>query len=292
MPLDMSRGSFFLCKALNCLSGDPQMLIAASSMIIFPAIGYFLYKNAEDVVLASYLFVTLLVFAACMNFMRQAMAIAVVLCGFQFFLRKDRKLLFLASVVLASSFHQTALVAATLLVMVLWKFSKLTMVLYCGLMTAFLVLPDLMFELAASSLGAYEAYASTHFANANYFGAVIRASFFALLALAVLYRGDDEGIAATSATGVFGPSFSRHCAMTTLTLLVAAIQTEIIGRVYLYFSVFFVVAVSNVIIRFASYERFLYRYGIVLSSFVYAMTVLLLRPEWYRVTDYCFFWIA
>lgn len=101
-------GWFVYCKLLGMISQDKQFFIFASSLVIYGAIAVYIYKYAEDIVLETVAFYTILTFFNHMAMTAQATAVAVVLLALPLlFNRKFIK--FAIVVIVASTLHQTAL---------------------------------------------------------------------------------------------------------------------------------------------------------------------------------------
>ena len=101
-------------KLIAIVFVDPQWYIAIHSLIVIGVTGWFIYRNSDDVVLSSVMFITTNVWFMYMNIMRQALACSVCLIAVEVWKRKDIKIkrwiLFFALVVLASTFHSSAVV--------------------------------------------------------------------------------------------------------------------------------------------------------------------------------------
>lgn len=101
-------GWLVYCKLLGMISQDKQFFIFVSSLVIYGAIAIYIYRYAEDIVLETVAFYTLLTFFNHMTMTAQATAGAVVLLALP--LLFNRKFVrFAIVVIVASTLHQTAL---------------------------------------------------------------------------------------------------------------------------------------------------------------------------------------
>lgn len=116
-------GYFAFNKLLSYLSDDPQFFVFSSSLFVFSAVAYFIYKNSEDVVMSTVLFVTFNMFFMYMNIIRQAIAIAIILFGFEQIKRKHY-IKFILFVVVASLVHNSAWMALLFIPMSILPFKK------------------------------------------------------------------------------------------------------------------------------------------------------------------------
>jgi len=116
-------GFVLLSRFLGVISSDPQILIIATSIIIFGLFARFIYINSQDVILSTFLFISMRFFFLYMNIMRQAIAIVIILLGFEY-LKKNKNLRYCLAVFLASAFHYSALVALPLILFKRIRYKK------------------------------------------------------------------------------------------------------------------------------------------------------------------------
>lgn len=121
--INLESGYLIFCKILTYISNDVQLLIIVSSLIVIPAYGYFIYKNSSNVLISTILFLLLNSFFMSMNIVRQEIAIAILIFGYQFLI-KNKNISFIISVILASLFHQSAILCVLLLPISKMKFTK------------------------------------------------------------------------------------------------------------------------------------------------------------------------
>lgn len=102
-------GYLYFNKFIGLLTSDNQLFLGVISAAIFLPIGYVIYKNSVNVYLSIIALVTLGIFNFSFSGLRQSIAIGLVFLSYEFI--KKRKLLwFILIVLLASSFHKSALV--------------------------------------------------------------------------------------------------------------------------------------------------------------------------------------
>ncbi|MBR7112818.1 MAG: EpsG family protein [Clostridia bacterium] len=101
-------GFRLLCYVLTRFTANGQWLIVVSSVLIHGSVSFFIYRHAKNIYLAFYLYLAMMIYPFYLNIMRQALAIAVLLFAWDFF--KKRQILPYAGVVLlAATFHTSAL---------------------------------------------------------------------------------------------------------------------------------------------------------------------------------------
>ncbi|SFM25880.1 EpsG family protein [Gracilibacillus orientalis] len=101
-------GYIFLNKLSAYISNNDQIILFVTSFVFLFGIGYFIYKNSNNVVFSLYLFVSLFLYFFSFNGIRQAIAMSIIASGFH--LIRERKLKkYLVIVCIASLFHITAI---------------------------------------------------------------------------------------------------------------------------------------------------------------------------------------
>lgn len=108
-PYGVESGAQLFFWLLSRVFHDPQWIIVVSSAIYVISILYCFWNNSKNIPLALTMYICLGLMSFEMQGMRQAIAMSICLFAFEF--AKRRKLLhFLALVLLAMQFHQTAVV--------------------------------------------------------------------------------------------------------------------------------------------------------------------------------------
>ena len=276
-------GFLVLCKLLNYISSDPQLLIAVSSLIINVPIGIFIYRNSTKPGLSIFLYLGLTLYTQNMNIMRNAMAVAVVLLAFEA-LKERRNVLFFALIALATGFHQTA--PFLLILWPLWRlgFNRKTLLVYCVLCVGLFVFAIPASDLLATLLGRDRIY-NESFTGSNYFGALFKV-LLALFITGVIFNymrvGQKRGVALTQVDRFY-------CHMLMLWIMFAALgmQIEIFARIGVYFNIFAVVGVARAL-RFVNNkgERAFVELLIGSVALCYFVIIGLYRPEWQGAIPY------
>lgn len=94
---------------LSRITDEPQMIIIASSAIIVFSACFFIYRNSIDPAMSVVLFVTLGLLDFEFQGMRQSIAMSICILSYEFV--KNKKLIpFVLMVLLATTFHRTAIV--------------------------------------------------------------------------------------------------------------------------------------------------------------------------------------
>ena len=113
------RGFNLLMVFLNRINRDPQTLIIVSAVFTITVYVYVIVKNASDLPF-SLLLMLCVVFISTMNGIRQIMAAAIMVLGWPL-LRKRRIIPFMLVVLLASTFHASAIIMLPLCLIICGK---------------------------------------------------------------------------------------------------------------------------------------------------------------------------
>lgn len=108
-PNSYEKGFQYFVFLLSRVFNDPQWLLIVTSLIFVSSICYFTYHNTDELPLALTTYVTLGLMTFHMQGMRQAIAMSICLFAYEQAKRKHL-LRFILLVLLAVSFHQTAIV--------------------------------------------------------------------------------------------------------------------------------------------------------------------------------------
>lgn len=159
-----------ICWIVNAIGGTPQMMFAICALITMT----FLYKSfryfSTDLVMSLFIFMCVgQMYLNTFNAMRQSMATAVIFYAFIYIVRK-RMWVYMALIVLASSFHMTALLFIPLYWVLNRGWKKIPMLIICGvavMSSGFLIELILSSGYASYALG-YQYIAQATFINALY----------------------------------------------------------------------------------------------------------------------------
>lgn len=124
----VEKGFQFFVYILSRIFDSPQMLLFVTSLIFVVAALYCIYKNSENVVLSTVMYITLGLMQFEMQGMRQALAMAICMFAFEF-VKKKKLIPFALLVILAVQMHRTALVFAIVYFLTLLSYNWWSMLL-------------------------------------------------------------------------------------------------------------------------------------------------------------------
>lgn len=108
------KGYIFFYHFIYYFTKNPQVMIAIHSVIVFSIVGRFIYKNSNNVIMSSFVFIAYNSWFMYMTMLRQSLAIAVLLIATEIWskrdLKKKRIVYFYLLVFIASTFHSSAII--------------------------------------------------------------------------------------------------------------------------------------------------------------------------------------
>ncbi len=290
-------GFRLLVWVIALFTDDPQWLVIVTSLIIHGAVSLFLYRNAKNVYLAFFFYMTMMLYPSYLCIMRQALAIAVLLFAYEA-LKRRRHVRFFLLVLLAASFHTSALLflPAPLLCLIPVKGKTLRFLLpgaaVLALLGVFLTRPAV--SLFQQLFPRYADYEVTTFDALYFYFAV----FFVITAYGIWRFYFAKNPPAPTKEG----RFNEHGFLTLMMLIgvvVAAMMTQFgqIQRVFFYFEVLYLVWLPEALPAAYYHEEKrhlavpLETLGICLCCVAYFLVILFTRSAlWYDALPYSFFW--
>ncbi len=150
-------GYVFLNKISGILGNHFFVLTALCSIITVSIVVYQTYKISYLAPLCLYFYVTLVYYYASFNMVRQSLAMAISLIGFQFI--KERNLLkYIAVVAIACLFHASAIILIPLYFLANITLTPRFLYISIGGTAIVLIFIKEMFKFAISMLGRYDSY--------------------------------------------------------------------------------------------------------------------------------------
>ena len=147
---DWETGFIIFTKLLGLIPGmDYQWyMIILSFIAIFPA-AIFIYKNSEMPWLSTVLYVNMFMFFMTMNFLRQMIAVSLLMLAWHF-MKKNKFIIFAIIIVFASFFHQTVLVMLPVYFLIKIKPGARELLIYGFILLWFYTASTNVFDLVTS----------------------------------------------------------------------------------------------------------------------------------------------
>lgn len=269
-------GFSIVCKILNNIFKNPQFLLFISSIFINYAVFRFIYKNSDNVYISTLLYVTFNLYFSTMNIMRQSIAMAIVLLGYEY-LKNDKNVKFILTVFAASLFHTSALVSLIMIFLKKLKVSRKNVLSFLIISIFMFVFGEPIFEYLANISPRLQEYVGTNFAKGNYFAALINFLIYVFVFLyGLLYinsKNDNKNL------------FGIISVLPVIASL--SMKVKIFERIIPYFSIFIIIWIPYFISKSNNYKK---RTSMILSLNIlfiaYWIITMAYRPEWYGVLPY------
>lgn len=127
--IDMEKGYLIFSWILSHIFKDPQMLLVISAAFFSISICRFVYINCENPALALLVFNCLGLFNFMVQGLRQGMAMCICLFALEM-AKQDKKVKFILLVLLASTFHASAIVFFAILILKFFKIQAFDMTIF------------------------------------------------------------------------------------------------------------------------------------------------------------------
>lgn len=127
--LDWEWGFNLYTKIIVFFTRNEKIYFAITAFLCLAPVAWFIYKNSRNVWLSTLIYINLSFFYCTMNFLRQSMAIAIMLFAWHF-LKKRKSLFFFLLTCVAAFFHTTAFIMLPMYFMVKLKPGVKTILLY------------------------------------------------------------------------------------------------------------------------------------------------------------------
>lgn len=154
----IETGFLIYNKFIAWFTSDNQIFLAIVSASIFIPIGYMIYKNSLNLYLSIIALITLGIFNFTFSGIRQSIAIAVAFLGYEF-IKKRKWFWFVLIVLLASTFHKSALIFLPAYPLYYLKINKKHFLLVLGIIVFVFVFKSFLLKFFVSSV--FEKYDSS-----------------------------------------------------------------------------------------------------------------------------------
>lgn len=135
---DWEIGFVFLTKILGCLLPNYIWYMGFLVFITLVPAAIFIYKNSEMPWVSTVLYVNLFLFFMTMNFLRQSIALSIVMLSWHF-MKRNKFIPFAITVIIASLFHQTSLIMFIVYFLVKMKIKIKEIIMYLYILLWFYI---------------------------------------------------------------------------------------------------------------------------------------------------------
>lgn len=284
-------GFTLLCKILYLLFENGQSLIIFTSIFINFSVYRFIRNNSKNSFQSLMLYIFMNLFFNYMNIMRQAMAIAVLLLGYDL-LREKKYFSYLIVILIASQFHVSALLAVGLIALKAIRFNKKSVISLAVAGIIVFALLNQVFDLLIFIFPKYSSYKDSIYASGNLFGSLLEfmMNFFIVVLLILANRSfqKSEENALSEETNFYSLTMIVY-----LIFLSFIIRINIFNRLSPILGIYFIAYVPNMLEQIKeesenTEKRCRYiTFAIAVAAF---FVINLFRPEWTGAVPYTFFW--
>lgn len=271
----IETGFLIYNKLIAWFTSDKQIFLAIVSASIFIPIGYVIYKNSKNFYLSITALITLGIYNFTFSGLRQSIAIAIVFLSFEF-IKKKKWFWFVLIVLLASSFHLSALVFLPAYPLYFLKIKKKHFLLVLGFIAIVFVFKSFLLKFFVSA--AFEKYDSSELLVST--GAYTM--FFIMLSiysLSIFVQRKREFSVSLNA-------FSNYILMALL-IQIAASESQVAMRAGYYYFIFITLLLPEIMATFKNKKG---SDGLVFIMVVLCILFYYLTTSTSALNPYLFYW--
>lgn len=268
-------GFLYYNQVIAFFTSNPQYFLAIVSASIFIPIGYVINKNSKNFYLSIIALLTLVIFNFTFSGLRQSIAIAIVFLSFEC-IKKKKWLWFLALVLLASSFHLSALVFLPAYPLYFLKIKKKHFLLVIGFIALVFVFKSFLLKFFITA--AFEKYDNSALLGST--GAYTM--FFIMLSiysLAIFVQRKREFSITLNA-------YSNYILMAVL-IQIAASESQVAMRAGYYYFIFITLLLPEIMATFKNKKG---SDGLVFITVVLCILFYYLTTSTSALNPYLFYW--
>ena len=283
-------GYVFLNYIVSLFSSDPQSILVVTSCITLFSFGRFIWKYSRSPWLSLFIFFTYGFFTFSITAVRQSLAIAILLFGYDYILQ-GKKLKFVLTVLVATTFHTTAIFFIFSYFCRIVKPTVRTIVLFFGIGVVCSYLFSVLLEFA---FGLFAMYA--HYDNGIYFGDTRLASIlYVVISSLILFfsyylLARKRVIRQLPGLQLRNNNYMLILVLFAVTIYIVSLKLNILDRIAIYYNVFSIILLPNAIYWLNKGNRMLVYSLVILLFFAYSAVIITFRPEWGTIYPYSFCW--
>lgn len=302
--LGYENGYLVFYKIISMFTDNGQWMIAIHSLFVIGITGWFIYRNSDNVVISTFLFITTNTWFMYMTMMRQSMAVCIVLIGLEVWKNKKlgpkRYIIYYLIVILALQFHSSAVIAVFIPFFDFLQFKRKHIFFsIIAMLGAFVLYNQIFSALSILSVGKrdYTEFYSSSGAAINiisvYF-VLLYVTFFLIGAFSLAYYGKREryGVEIESENNKYSDNFLLYMALSLAVCRIVGLKINIVARMTYYFMPFIYVLIPRAISRMRVYgNRKVIKWGLyVVMTMAFIWLGYKSASSLYGTVPYTFFW--
>lgn len=280
---------FFSKLIANSFVGFRVMLLFTTA-IGYSAVEQWIERHAQSygVCLIAYYF---LIDSTFMSANRQMLAMGVALWALMYWEKGKgwkKIVIYYLMVLLASTFHQTAIICALFPIINKLKYTKTTP--FWILVTTVLATGTNFVNILVTKVGMGTEYLTTDIGNATNV-TIISILYIALLLLRRFIQPEQYIIENNSEISNLGEDFYTYCIIFALAVTIMSLRAPGMNRMAMYLQIVGLPYISNTISKIKySKAKLIIKLIFGLAIWGYSAIALIYRPEWQHLWPYHFFW--
>ncbi len=299
-------GYYFYNILIGKLTSDPQIFIAITSIFTFLIFAWFIYKNSQDIYMSVFLFIALHFWFMYMNIIRQTIAVCIVLIASEILkskkIRKMKYFIFIVMIILASTFHNSALIMLVLFPLSFIQFERKEILTSIFLVLIAIFTYSKIFVLLSGFINhrnyvdVYLAQGEADISVIGYFSALMYTAIFILGSINLVIKrnkkiASNRYILIDNDNG-YTDDYLMYMLLIIMITRILSIKLTIIGRISYYFYPFIWIALPRIMSRISSINsRQILRSCIYFCGILLFLVIGYLRGAMlYGTIPYEFFW--
>ncbi len=275
--LNYEKGYIIFNKLISTISKNRQVFLFCCACCSILPLALFIYKNSRNALTSLLVYLGLPVFLTVYSALRQAIAVAITLCAFEY-IKKKRLIPFIITIAIASLFHSSAVIALVAYPIYHFKPKKLIRQLSVILLPIIWLLQKPLFEVILKLLDSEKLPD-----NNNGIGLFL--VFFCIYIFSLII-GDNQN----STTNGTRNLFWFACALQAM-----AGQYQLVLRVTYYFMVYLIILLPELFFDMKKTiknkgERWAIKMIIMLGFIVFGLYLIKGGSGWAMSAPYRFFW--
>lgn len=265
-------------KAISLFTSNAQWLLIITSLFIWISVCRFFVNYSDRPSLSLFFLITIGLYAFFISGIRESMAIAICLFAFPL-IQTKRPILFIITVLIASTFHISSLIFIPAYYLYNNKMSLKMKSIVVLVTISTTILFDRLLILAVKWFPRFNSYLTTDYNN----GTIRLASVLNALLVFGLYlicqyfinkdgNSTDEGY--------------NNLLLFGVALLIASFSFNLLDRLANYYTIFLTITIPNILTKSITKTKITCLVIIVYVFIAYFMIVQFLRPEWSSIYPY------
>lgn len=263
---------------LSYFTTNSRLFLIITSFIFSTVIITFISKESKHPYISIIIYIGLLLFYYSMTMIRQFMAIMIIIYAYKYV--KTRNLIkYILSILLACTFHMTAIIAIFIYPMYILKISKkiICIMISFSILLSFAI--PLCIENILSIAGRTGFYSDRLWSYnvSNILYTLIYLILFIIFFKTLKKYNNKEQI----------NDFYLLMILSSSCINLLGISMNVLSRLAMYYSIFTIIAVPNMI-ECINIKKIREKFYICLTLFLllYSNTIIIFRPEWFRIDKY------